>query len=201
MQAYRDQYARLFRDGQGVILVGISYGGLGFANGNMRSTDYTAPADEPEYWGGAETYQRFLADELLPRIDKNYRADPERRILLGQSLGGQFVLFSALTRPGLFFGRIAVNPALHRNLDYFLDLRVPDGTSPPRLFIAASSQERTGLREPLKQWLAARRDDPRLKLHVETLPGQHHASAAPAAYRTGMRWLFGTNDQDVVGDD
>jgi hypothetical protein len=26
------------------VLVGISYGGLGYANGNMRPTDHTAPA-------------------------------------------------------------------------------------------------------------------------------------------------------------
>jgi predicted alpha/beta superfamily hydrolase len=36
-----------------------------------------------------------------------------------QGLGGQFVLYTALTRPDLFWGHIASNPALHRNLPFY----------------------------------------------------------------------------------
>src|SRR6056297_4326234 len=85
------------------IIVGISYGGLGFANGNMRSTDYTASSDEVDHYGGAPEFQTFLASQLLPLIDQRYRTDPGRRVIVGKSLGGQFVLYTALTRPGLFW--------------------------------------------------------------------------------------------------
>src|SRR6056297_2375801 len=84
------------------IVVGISYGGLGFANGNLRSTDYTAPSPEVAYFGGASAFQDFLADEVLPRLRREFRIDPERTVLFGQSLGGQFAIHAALTRPELF---------------------------------------------------------------------------------------------------
>ena len=101
------------------IIVGISYGANSRAEGNYRGTDYTAPSPERETYGGASAYQNFLADELLPLIERKYRVDKTRRILFGQSIAGQFVLYSAMTRPDLFWGRIASNPALHRNLEFF----------------------------------------------------------------------------------
>ncbi|MBK6704261.1 MAG: hypothetical protein IPG56_11235 [Caulobacteraceae bacterium] len=44
----------------------------------------------------------MLRDELIPIIEGRYRADPQRRVLVGQSRGASFVLHSALTEPDLF---------------------------------------------------------------------------------------------------
>ncbi len=115
-------YYRYLNFGQEIpdsIIVGISYGTADFAEGNLRSTDYTAPSAERDYWGGAENFQSFLSDELFPVIEAGYRSDADQRIVFGQSIGGQFVLYTALTRPDLFWGHIASNPALHRNLPFF----------------------------------------------------------------------------------
>jgi predicted alpha/beta superfamily hydrolase len=71
-----------------VILVAISYGGSDFASGNFRSTDYTAPSDERDYWGGAEKFQAFLETAVIPLVESRFRSNPKRRILFGQSLGG-----------------------------------------------------------------------------------------------------------------
>jgi predicted alpha/beta superfamily hydrolase len=172
------------------VLVGISYGGLGYAKGNMRSTDYTAPAPEPEYYGGADDYQRFLAEELVPRIDAGYRVDHERSLVLGQSLGGQFTLYTALTRPGLFGAYLSINPALHRNLDYFLDLEPAARTAATPLMITRSSEEDARLSAPLDRWLQDWRSggSSALALTVRPLEGQHHASSGPAAYLEAIRW-------------
>ena len=37
-------------------------------------------------------------------IERRYRADPDRRVLFGQSRGGYMVLWSAFTVPGSFLG-------------------------------------------------------------------------------------------------
>jgi len=103
-----------------LIIVGISYGNDDWKKGNFRSTDFTAAAPEREHYGGAPDFQKFLEAELLPFIEGRYRARADRRIVFGQSLGGQFVLYTAQTKPALFWGHIASNPALHRNLDFFL---------------------------------------------------------------------------------
>ena len=103
------------------ILVAVSYGSRNFGTGNHRGHDFTAPSAEREHYGGAADFQTFLLDELLPYIEHNYRSASDRRVIFGQSLGGQFVLFTAQTKPSLFWGYIASNPALHRNLAFFLE--------------------------------------------------------------------------------
>jgi hypothetical protein len=178
-----------------MILVGISYGSDRFEGGNYRASDFTAPASDREWWGGASRFQQSLEQELLPLIESAYPADPGRRVLLGQSLGGQFVLFSALTRPDLFFGHVASNPALHRNLDWFLEWRgeAPMPTAATRLFLAEAEFDDERFRTPalkwIEHWSAADREKP-FRLETRMLSGHTHLSAVTEAFRLGVRWLF-----------
>lgn len=183
------------------VLVGISYGGLGFANGNMRSTDYTAPASEPDYYGGAVRYQQFLADELIPRINAGYRVDHDRSLVLGQSLGGQFTLYTALTRPGLFGAYLSINPALHRNVDHFLELQAPHRAEPTRILITRASEDEEQFASTLDRWLAHWREteSQALALSVSVLTNEHHASSAPAAYRAALEWWSPKVSSDCPG--
>lgn len=188
------QYLTFGEEMPASILVGISYGSTDFEGGNFRSTDYTAPSPERDYWGGAEKFQAFLAEELIPYIERTYRADPERRIIFGQSIGGQFVLYTALTRPGLFWGHIASNPALHRNLDWFLrDAAAPE--APSKLFVASGEFDDPRFRDPALRWIAHRRTVDRLpwEFHAIDLAGHSHMSAPPASFRAGLAWLFDIN--------
>ena len=182
------------------VLVGISYGGLGYANGNMRSTDYTAPAPEPEYYGGASAYQEFLADELIPRISGDYRVDHRQSLVLGQSLGGQFTLYTALTRPGLFGAYLSINPALHRNVDYFVELEPAARDEATPILVTRSSEERKVLDKALGRWLAHwhSTDSSLLALSIKVLQDEHHASSAPAAYRAAMQWWTGGSPQSCA---
>ena len=178
------------------IIVGISYGGVTFQEGNYRSTDYTAPSAERDYWGGADKFQAYLGDELMPLVEKTYRSDASRRIVFGQSLGGQFVLFTALTKPDLFWGHIASNPALHRNLPFFLQRHgsPAPGSERSRVFVADGTLNDAQFREPSLEWIAhwsAAKDAP-WDLKTIDLEGHSHMSAPPAAFREGMRWLFST---------
>ena len=136
------------------IIVGISYGSNDNKNGNFRSTDYTAPSSERAHYGGAETFQQFLGDELIPLIEKQYSSRADRRIIFGSSLGGQFVLFTALTEPALFWGHIANNPALHRNLPFFLQhhARPVAGEQQPMLFVGDGTLNDARYRDPSQQW-------------------------------------------------
>ncbi len=173
------------------IVVGISYGAADFAGGNYRGTDFTAPADDRDFWGGAPKFQRFFSDELIPHIESNYRARSDRRIIFGQSLGGQFVLYTALTEPGLFWGHIASNPALHRNLPFFLQPHSSTRSS-SKLFVASGSVDEPRYRGPAVEWIDhwSAIDDTPWELRTTTLDGHTHRSAPPASYRAGMKWLF-----------
>lgn len=191
-------YYRYLRWGEEIpdlILVAISYGSSDFASGNQRSHDYTAPSNEREYWGGAARFQEFLGTEVIPFVESRYRADPARRILFGQSLGGQFVLYTAQTDPDLFWGHIASNPALHRNLDFFLAQRPPPGPVASHLFAGSGTEDDPGFRGPFAAWSAhwLQAKDLPWALEVRDLPGHSHFSAPPAAFREGLRWLFSTD--------
>jgi hypothetical protein len=61
-----------------------------------RWRDYTTRRMDDSA-GGADTFLRFLAEELIPHIDAAYRTDPAvPRALFGHSLGGFFVLYAML---------------------------------------------------------------------------------------------------------
>ena len=193
------RYLRLGEEIPSAIIVGISYGTDDWQKGNMRSRDYTAKAEDRSYWGGADNFQNILRKEILPLIEQYYAADSSRRIIFGQSLGGQFVLYTAQTAPELFWGYIASNPALHRNLDLFLHMNPANSKAPdpPRLFVSSGSEDDAEFREPALAWMQhwSNREQLPWPLRTMTLAGQGHFSAAPEAFRQGLRWVFAKRDE------
>ena len=62
--------------------------------------------------GDAGNFLKFIKDELIPMVEKDYRADPSRRILVGHSYGGLFATFALFEAPGLFNSLIVGSPTL-----------------------------------------------------------------------------------------
>lgn len=177
-----------------MILVGISYGVDGYdakdpVNSNNRSRDYTAKSAEREYWGGAEDFQQVLAKQVIPLIESRYSADAKRRIIMGHSLGGQFVIYTAMKRPELFAAYIASNPALHRNLKTFTQAITHQ--KPVLLFVGAASEDNDRFKLPLNQWVRWQEQNKQpWQLKVEKLHGHDHMSSVPAAFRMGIKWFI-----------
>jgi predicted alpha/beta superfamily hydrolase len=71
---------------------------------------YQPPREAGTAVGGADRFLSFVADELLPRIDREYRTVP-MRVLVGHSLGGLLALHALGTRPALFTGYVVMEPA------------------------------------------------------------------------------------------
>jgi predicted alpha/beta superfamily hydrolase len=156
-----------------------------------RVTDFTAPAPDRAHYGGAPIFQNYLKEELLPLIEETYRSDASKRILFGQSQGGQFVLHTAMTDPDLFWGRIASNPALHRNLPFYMEPK-SDGTQGGRLFVSSGEFNDARYHVPALQWMdhwSSAAEAP-WALKTAVLPDQNHFSAGPAAFRQGLQWIF-----------
>jgi predicted alpha/beta superfamily hydrolase len=70
---------------------------------------FTLPPDAADA-GGAERFLGFIADELLPYLDRSYRTAP-LRVLAGHSLGGLFALYTLAHRPDLFTGYVVMEPS------------------------------------------------------------------------------------------
>lgn len=174
-----------------MLMVGIAYGGFD-PSVNRRNIDFQTPG-EGAVQAGAEAFQRFLTEELIPRIEAGYRSDPERRILFGQSRGGAFVLYSAVTDPDRFWGRIASNPSMTPGLESLLTPAAPATRRDLGLVVASGTRDRPDLQAEAATWLSeweGRADRP-WTLHGVRIEGGTHAADAPAAYRQGMARLFG----------
>lgn len=61
--------------------------------------------------GGAEAFNEFLAEELIPFVDDQY-ATSDFRILSGYSLTGLAAVNNLLTRPEMFDAHIAADPSI-----------------------------------------------------------------------------------------
>lgn len=173
------------------IVVGIAYGGFGPEN--RRGFDYTPPlpgvSADP---AGAPNFHAFLKNRLMPEVERRYRADPARRILFGQSLGGSFVLYSAFADPDLFWGRIASNPVVDRFRERFFGPPPSASRRDLSLVVTSGTRDRPPLREGALVWFRAwaeRRNAP-WRIRTVTIENGTHAASSTDAYRAGMLFLF-----------
>jgi predicted alpha/beta superfamily hydrolase len=175
------------------IVVGIAYGSFEPPI-NRRGYDFTAssePAGDPQR-GGAPAFHDFLKSELIPEIEKRYRADPSRRVLFGQSLGGSMVLYSAFTEPDLFWGRIASNPNFEPDRELFFSPATPSTRKDLGLVVTSGSRDREALRKAALEWFDAWSaiEDRPWSLHTVTIEDGTHVAYSSISYRAGMLWLF-----------
>lgn len=180
------------------LIVGIAYGSFD-PSINKRGFDFSAPADDAgAEQGGAPAFQSFLRSELIPEIEKRYRADASRRILFGQSRGGYMVLYSAFTDPDLFWGRIASNPTFEPGRELFFSPAAPASRNDLGLVVTSGSRDYPGLREAALEWFDAWQsvEDRPWSLNFETIREGTHAAGSTDSYRKGMLSLFNRDEQE-----
>jgi len=111
------------------IVIGVGYADFPTMD-SLRSRDYTYPTAIPEYEmtlsGGADNFKRFIDEELVPKLRKEFKIDLNRSAICGHSLGGYFTLYYGLKsiENNSFTIRniISASPSLHYNHGYVLDL-------------------------------------------------------------------------------
>lgn len=145
---------RLGAGGQNIedfILVGLAYA-EGDAPRASRSRDYTPsqPKDRSrlgeKVYGEGSAYARFVARQVLPMIDREYRTDPRRRSFIGHSFGALLGLTLMREQPGAFAQFVLGSPSLW--FDDGLPLRqpLPEAKSGGKLrvWMAAGGYEQPG---------------------------------------------------------
>ncbi len=135
-----------------IILVAIGYGDFQKMD-SLRVRDFLHPkslaSDEIAAPGGGLDFYRFIADELLPRLERNFRVDTAQRTLMGHSFGGYFALYAALQQAKegahIFSNIISASPTLWYH-DFYL-YRLPEElmqhlvTGPLNIVLTAGSLE------------------------------------------------------------
>lgn len=83
-------------------------------------TGFSEVKDDEEYCpitDGAKDFRAFIAEELIPEINKKYRTQAKKGII-GESLAGLFVMETFFTKPETFDFYIAMDPSLWWNNNY-----------------------------------------------------------------------------------
>jgi predicted alpha/beta superfamily hydrolase len=142
---------------------------------------------EPRF-GGAATFQRVLEREVIPLIERNYRVDPRRRILFGQSAGGTFACYTLFTRPDLFTDYVIVSPGMMDQGIFRLEAAWAEQHDDLNVRLLLSAGERE-IQDPLSivsntvrlaEKLYARRY-PELKLKAWIIPEATHVQTAASS--------------------
>ena len=89
-----------------LIIVAPAYGSVHSPdNGgtNMRGRDFSVFSSQSGFVpGGGERFLDFLRAELIPYVEREFRADPNDRTLVGFSRGGDFAVHALFRAPELF---------------------------------------------------------------------------------------------------
>jgi predicted alpha/beta superfamily hydrolase len=181
------------------IIVGITYGGFDKSI-NKRHIDFSASAIDAEPGeDGAGHFLKFLKNELLPTVENKFRTNTAKRVLIGQSRAGYFVLWSALEDPDLFWGRIASNPALTPGRARFFEKAASHSRKDLKVAIASGTRDTMQRQKNALDWSGAwslRLDAP-WQVNLIKLEGGTHAATIGESYRLGMLWLF-QNEIDLT---
>ncbi|MDK1019822.1 MAG: alpha/beta hydrolase-fold protein [Actinomycetota bacterium] len=102
--------------------------------------------------GGSEQFLGFIADELVPLVEEQYRLDPDDRTLMGHSAGGHFALYALLHQPQNFKRYAIGSPSLGLGNGHLYDLEQElaskSGDLPVRLFLGIGSEEEPSPQSP-----------------------------------------------------
>jgi pimeloyl-ACP methyl ester carboxylesterase len=130
-----------------------------------------------------------LAEELIPWIERHYRAAPER-VLVGHSLSASFAVHAMLNRPELFDAYVAASAPLWRydGLEADIKAGLPRaGKASATVYLTIGEHENERLREGVSRFgavLAAAAGGDAPAWRFEDLAGEDHSS-------TPMRSLYG----------
>lgn len=186
------------------ILVGLSYA-EGDAPNISRTRDYTPSARlgaTAGTEGGGPAYQAWLKSSVLPFIETNFRADPQRRILQGHSFGSLLATQILLSEPEMFSGYLLGSPSLWFNNHQMFDREAAYAQSHSDLaadiFMYIGENEVPGPKgrydmvgdnRRFKQALRSR-NYPSLDLSSVVISDEDHLTVAPIGFMRGLEALL-----------
>lgn len=147
-----------------IVLISISNGG-GDAQGHERGKEYDNMNGD---------YATYIEDEVLPRVEKNYKVkltkDPDGRAAMGSSSGGSCSLIMAWFRNDLYH-RVLTTSGTFVNQAWPFDPKYPDGAwgfhetlipkepkKPIRIFLSVGDRDSLNpnvMRDGMHDWVEA----------------------------------------------
>lgn len=144
--------------------------------------------------GGADMFRQYILQDVIPYIEKRYDVG-DKRALIGESLGGLFVVDSFLKQPDLFDDYIAVSPSLWWDDKYLgrmsKTLLTKGDYSKKRIYLAMANEGGTmqGGLDLLMGALKEMKDAP-LWTYVDRSAELTHATIFHPAALHAFKWLY-----------
>jgi len=185
----------LIRDGTiaPLIIVGIDNAGK-----QDRPKEYLRFADDtlkpPVPVVSGKNYPKFLLEEVMPFINREYRTDPDptKTGLGGSSYGAGIALYTVMKHPGHFGRLLLESPSLYAHDDYLLHEADTSVRWPGKVYVGVGS-----VSEPVDdvrrlQEILRRRGVGKARLLVVEQAGAAHNEAAWAERFPGaLQFLYG----------
>jgi predicted alpha/beta superfamily hydrolase len=187
------------------IVIGVAYKDFPTMD-SLRSRDYTYPTAIPEYEmalsGGANKFKRFIDQELIPKLTKEYKIDLDKSVICGHSLGGYFTLFYGLKsiEENTFTIKniVSASPSLHYNHRYLFEmekrLAKPTNDLPLNFYISMGSadmvdDESKGILDAFEKQIRER-NYKGLRIKKAEYTNFGHIDAAVPGFIKGLTYIF-----------
>jgi len=159
-----------------------------------RTRDFspTRVAGQPNT-GGADNFMHFLSDELIPLVEKKFRANPYR-ILTGHSFGGEFAVFALLNEPDLFDAYIAISPYLMYDNNYMVkEARAKLRSNyPGGVMFYMTVGDEPNYFEPLGAFetIIEEKSPVGFEFKYVKMPDENHGSIPHMSIYKGLEWIY-----------
>jgi hypothetical protein len=184
------------------IVVGIGYRTDSLAR-ILRLRDMTPDHDPTlrrSHAGRSSFFLRFIKEELMPYVRKNYRASSDA-VYAGMAIGGVFGLYVLFHDPETFKRYLIASPSIWYDssviFKYEREYRQKHHDLKANVYLSAGGREETEAgftrMETNVKKLAALLENkhyPNLRMRAQVLEGETHFSVFPAALSHGLSYLY-----------
>jgi len=181
------------------IIVGISYE-EGSRGPSSRIKDYTPiKANNWRYeTGNAPKFTKFVEQQIIPFIEKNYQVKPNSRTFIGNSLGGLLGAYILFNNPDLFNNYILGSPSVWFEKDFILSSPMKKPSNPIKVYLSVGSLEtpKFGQNHNMVKGAKSLADkiesnkSAGIELKYSVTEGATHATAFPTTVIQGLDWLL-----------
>ncbi len=151
--------------------------------------------------GGGEMFLRFLTEELIPKIEQDYRTIPYR-MYVGHSLGGLTTAYTLLRHPGIFNSYLSIDGSLWWDNGKYVreapeDLKNMKSQTIQRVYISVVDSIEAGpgnrfhiqcihrFAEALKAY-----EPTQVQSKLDVISGTDHSSIPLLSWYNGLRYIF-----------
>lgn len=164
-----------------------------------RTRDYTPDKLQTvrkNDFGGGDNFLQFLEEELIPKLDKDFRTMPFR-LLAGHSLGGLLSVHTYMKEQSIFNAFIAIDPSFggwdNEKMDNKIAAMSPNASS--RFIYLASANSFDGQEKNEKRHIRFieginEKFNDEIKAEMEYFDDENHQSVPLIAWIHGMKSIF-----------